>query len=81
MRLHYSTQISIGVLDHLDNNMWVRAKDGYEAVEDDILVQGPDYRLSFILFGLGLTIVVAAAFTGNKKKKEAQTKVANNPEK
>lgn len=75
--LIFQAVLTFTAKNHLDNTMWVRTRDGYDAVGDDIMVSGPDYRLSFILFGLGLAVVLAAAFAGKKKKQKAETKINN----
>ena len=56
--------------DHIDNTKWIYTRDGYEAVGDDILVQGPDYVISFALIILGLFVVFGLALPGKKNNKQ-----------
>ncbi len=41
---------------HLENDNWIRTREGMEAVGDEILVKGPDYgnALIFLLIGIGV---------------------------
>lgn len=54
---------------HYDNTRWVSTDDGAQAVGEDIVVQGPDYTMAVILFGLGIIVVVFTTFSNWKKKK------------
>lgn len=35
---------------HIGNTMWIQTHEGWEAVGDDIIVQGPDWGAAIILF-------------------------------
>ena len=54
---------------HYDNNRWVSTNDGAQAVGENIVVQGPDYPVAIILFGLGIIVVLFTTFSNWKKKK------------
>jgi hypothetical protein len=39
---------------HIDNTMWVRTRDGMEAVGDDIVVSGPNWgNVAILIFAAG----------------------------
>jgi hypothetical protein len=50
---------------HLENDHWIRTREGMEAVGDDILVKGPDYGHIFIL----VVIAICVFWFGVLKKK------------
>lgn len=41
---------------HLENDHWIRTRDGMEAVGEDILVKGPDYGHIFILVVIAICV-------------------------
>jgi hypothetical protein len=50
---------------HLENDHWIRTREGMETVGDDILVKGPDYGHIFIL----VVIAICVFWFGVLKKK------------
>jgi hypothetical protein len=41
---------------HLENDHWIRTRDGMEAVGEDILVKGPDYGHIFIFVVIAICV-------------------------
>ena len=59
------TIFEIQAKTHLENDHWIRTREGMEAVGDEILVKGPDYGQIFIL----LVIAICVFWFGVLKKK------------
>jgi ABC-type Na+ efflux pump permease subunit len=55
---------------HVGNTLWVRTKDGMEAVGDPVLVNGPDWRTVFVLAILAALFLLFGVFRIGKKSEK-----------